>query len=172
MMAAAEFRSAGDSTVSQTNALARLAARRGVRAAPFGAVAGAILGIVGGGGADSALTASETALVMAALLGFALVPAVVAAISVARRLRLSADSGPVSWIRAIGYGAMAGAAWAAVGALVMYGAGTLVELNLNLGGLLMTVIGAGVVAGGLCGLLVKLASLTARRDAETIAERD
>jgi len=172
MMAAAESPNTGEMPASQAKPLVRLAARRGVRAAPFGAVVGAILGIIGGGSADNGLTSSETALVMAALLGFALVPAVVAAISVARRLRLSTDSGPGSWVRAIGYGATAGAAWAMIGALVTYGAGSIVDLNLNLGGLLTTVTGAGVLAGGLSGLLVKLASLTSRGDAAATSQGD
>ena len=154
----------GDGT-GRAAELSRLALRRGVRATPFGAAAGALLGLIGGG-TDNGLTANETALMMAALLGFGLVPAAVAAISVARRVRFGSSGTLERWGTGIGGAALTGLGWGAIGAVVSFGAGSLVDLNVNLGGLMTTAIGAGAVAGVVSGLLVLLASLTARgRDA-------
>lgn len=148
--------------------LTRLAARRGVRAAPFGAAVGAILGLIGGG-ADNGLTSNETSLMMAALLGFGLVPATVAAISVARGVRFSTGRALGRWGVGIGSALLAGVAWGAIGAVVTHGAGSIVDLNLDLGALLTTAIGASALAGGISGLLVMLASLTARAPATATA---
>lgn len=161
-MTAAPLSSGPTSTTGERGTLARLAARRGVRTAPFGTVVGALLGLIAGGAEDAAMSSSESALVMAALIGFALAPATVAGISVARYLRAAGSGGASSWAASIGYAAIVGAAWGAIGALVTYTAGSLVDLNLSLGGLVMTVIGAGTAIGAFTGLLVKLASLTAR----------
>lgn len=146
---------------SPFEALVHLAIRRGVRAAPFGAAAGAILGLIGGD-TDNGLTASETALMMAALLGFGLVPALVAAVSVARRVRFSGGATLGRWGAAIGYAGLASLAWGAIGAAVTFGVGSLADLNLDLGGVMTTSVGASAIAGAASGLLVMLASLTDR----------
>ncbi|MDA1146135.1 MAG: hypothetical protein O3A76_05845 [Chloroflexi bacterium] len=142
--------------------------RRGIFMTPIGALLGAALGLASGG--TETLDAGEAALVMATLFGFGLAPALASAVVAARRLNRGGRSiGPGLAIGTL-LPAVVGAAWMALGAAGTFAVGSLIELDVQLGALLILGAALGFGGGAVIGLLVTAILRATRRTSDAPAQ--